>query len=327
MKIFTQRLGLIVIFMMGVLNGFSQNLLPNGSFELHTSCPDYWSIFPNDQITTAVGWYDANGTCDYYHICGTDEANIPNTFKGYQETHDMLDSAYAGFYPFHDGPPPAAREYLRTTFEPLEVGLSYTFSMKVNAADLSPLHIDCFEVLFYIEYIENGPTIAFIDNAQLDFSSYGIISDSINWVTLETNFIADSAYTNLMIGCFEEVEEVVFESTGIGAAWSSYYYLDDLCLRLETSSCQTITTGNSEVVSTLDEELYFFPNPTNSLTTIVLPKNEPAKIFIYDLQGRLERELQANTQEVQIELPVEQGVYFIQVVGESYSSSVKVVKE
>lgn len=36
--------------------------------------------------------------------------------------------------------------------------------------------------------------------------------------TLETNFIADSAYTNLMIGCFEEVEEVVFESTGIGAA-------------------------------------------------------------------------------------------------------------
>jgi len=58
-----------------------QNLVPNGSFEILSSCPSN-----GGQINLAVGWNQGNeGSSDLYHACNTSTLGAPNNSHGFQK--------------------------------------------------------------------------------------------------------------------------------------------------------------------------------------------------------------------------------------------------
>ncbi len=88
--------------------------------------------------------------------------------------------------------------------------------------------------VFFSTYRVSRPSLlsAFPLAPQVDYSSYGIITDKINWVTLSKTFVADSAYTHLIVGCFKD--DGVCNANRIGGGQMSidyaYYYIHSIGL-------------------------------------------------------------------------------------------------
>src|SRR4051812_12969049 len=79
-------------------SSFSQNLVPNWSFEDTVACP-----IGIGGIIYSVGWSSFIQTPDYFNSCnistnGTNYAGVPGNFFGYQEAR--TGNAYAGFYTY-----------------------------------------------------------------------------------------------------------------------------------------------------------------------------------------------------------------------------------
>ncbi|HEY3387830.1 MAG TPA: hypothetical protein VGK46_15055, partial [Saprospiraceae bacterium] len=74
-KHYFKRICLFMILVISMSNGYSQNLVPNPSFEEYTECP----------FTVQDGWLEClpwqNGNCattDYYHVCAiSPEVGVP----------------------------------------------------------------------------------------------------------------------------------------------------------------------------------------------------------------------------------------------------------
>lgn len=72
---------------------FSQNLVPNNSFENAWSCPQSYVTFPVDN--PYPDWINPNyGTPDLLHVCSEQDAGIPDNFAGSLYPYDGV--AYAG---------------------------------------------------------------------------------------------------------------------------------------------------------------------------------------------------------------------------------------
>src|ERR1039458_6392949 len=83
----------LLLFIFGIANGvksFSQNLIPNSSFELYDTCPTTL-----DQMSRCQGWSSFSISPDYYNACnGTGGLGVPSNGVGYQAASSGV--AYAG---------------------------------------------------------------------------------------------------------------------------------------------------------------------------------------------------------------------------------------
>jgi len=120
------------------------------------------------------------------------------------------------------------KEYIGTDFAALTIGQTYTMSITVSLADGSGLATDGLGV-FFTTYQLNKPmqSTTLMVTPQVDYSSFGIITDKINWVTLSKTFVADSAYTHLVVGGFKPYGIMLIDSVGNSGPFanSSYYYI------------------------------------------------------------------------------------------------------
>src|SRR5438046_2948461 len=93
--LFPYALCAAIIFIFSSKESFSQNLVPNPSFEDTVKCPDYIS-----ELDYAVGWHTLLNTPDYYNECNnTSKVNagmvgVPSSARGYQTAHTGV--AFAG---------------------------------------------------------------------------------------------------------------------------------------------------------------------------------------------------------------------------------------
>jgi len=106
-----------------------QNLVPNGNFEQHSSCPTN-----TNQLYKATYWINPTvWTPDYYHKCAGGTVGVPNNAGGFQNA--LSDSAYAGIFLYSASP---GREYIETPLTTsLVAGSSYFFEMYINLLDNS----------------------------------------------------------------------------------------------------------------------------------------------------------------------------------------------
>ena len=200
----------------------AQNMVHNPGFELHTSCP-----VSEDQVSFCTEWSDPTGASSDYDnaCCMNSTAGVPINTYGSQTALEGV--AYAGLSPFYSSTS-STKEYIRGNTDPLLVNGVYEVTIHVNKSDISPSATDGLGVLFY----KNGftaPAVPFSnipETPQIDYTSYGIITDTVNWVTLIDTFTADSAYTHLIIGCFKGTS--IVHSTGSDY---SYYYIDSINVR------------------------------------------------------------------------------------------------
>ena len=76
-----QKFTLLFIIFCSSISIFSQNLVPNPSFEEFEECP--WDVTLRHKKMLIPQWYLPNkGTSDYFNNCATFQVDIPNNFMG-----------------------------------------------------------------------------------------------------------------------------------------------------------------------------------------------------------------------------------------------------
>jgi hypothetical protein len=227
-RIFTLLVSLLFCYDGAFAQSFT-NLVPNPSFEIRSQCPNGL-----DKLSLATGWdKPTDGTSDYYNVCGGNGAGVPLNQMGVQSAYSG--QAYAGCIAyFAQGN--NYREYLRASIPPLMPGRNYKVGMHVSTANYSGWACNGLGVFFYKQDYPRPATFSGLIpvTAQVSYASYGVITDTLNWVHLTKTFVPDSSYEHIIIGGIAPDAGLGvnnFNPFGSTPTWA-YYYIDSVYITL-----------------------------------------------------------------------------------------------
>ena len=271
-----------------------QNLVPNPSFEDTLGCP----MFYPDLEGICEHWYSYSGTCDYMNNCSS-VCGYNNQY-GYQEPHSG--AAYAGILAYHKNIPDAREHLGIELLEPVEVGTTYYVSFYVCTAWNNLLaNISCNKMgALLTTYSYNEPEgLQPLPNVAT-ITEEAIISDTLQWTQIFSSFVADSAYSHLIIGNF--FEDALLDTLNLPyqvVPQISYYYVDDICL----SSDSAYASNWTFVGDIHDDEtnVFIYPNPASGVANVAA-EAEVQHIRMFNSLGQLvlEKESKGKTK-LQIE--------------------------
>lgn len=263
----------------------AQNIVSNGSFETHTSCPDNYG-----EVTYCSGWTNI-GSSDYFNSCASIFfASVPDNGSGHIAAFDG--NAYMGFYAYNHlltGTDNMV-EYITAHVPPMTVGTTYDVSIEVALAGKTSNVATSGLGVFFSTY--SRPETVVMDalpvTPQVDYSPYGIISDTLHWTRLSEHLIADSAYNTITIGCYRNMTHTDTMTTNFGL-WSServaYYFIDSVVIMPATgdvTSTTGISTGHHATATVV------WPNPCRERATIVFsePLRHGHTMRLYNSMGQ-----------------------------------------
>ena len=154
------RLLYLSIFIFLTINLFSQNLVPNPSFEIYDECPDDMTPYPQKQLIP--DWFMPNkGTSDYFNACTSVQVGVPANFIG--NLWAFNGKAYAGIVLLEIHPSDTAynnfldyREYLQAKLKkPLIKGKHYIVKLHYAIATYSTYCINGLGVYISKEKVKN----------------------------------------------------------------------------------------------------------------------------------------------------------------------------
>lgn len=262
---------------------YGQNLVPNGSFEEYTTCPDN-----GNQLDYAVGWASYRGSPDYFNPCdATSIVTVPLSFAG--NLNAANGESYAGIIAWHMGEPFNQREYMGAMLgAPLIPEVPVYLSFKVNMA-MGGTQQDCrwsvdgVGLRFSMEqYMENN-NFPSPNDAAINLMSAP--SDTVEWILVSGVYVPDSAYQYVVIGNFfddDYVTPVLFNSDGnINRA---YAFVDDVCVSYDPDFCPAVTGITNQWI----ERIRVFPNPFTSELCIKTDATNDATMAVWmqDVLGR-----------------------------------------
>jgi hypothetical protein len=239
----------VFLFILFFNHSFSQNLVPNPSFEDYSQCPTAF-----DQINRAVGWSSYKYSPDYFNTCAAIPVSVPNNGRGQQIP--LIGDAYAGIGTY-DAQGSSIREFIGIQLtETLIPGNKYFVSAYVSRSN---------------SFVTNGASNKFgfrfstipydvfnpvpVDNFS-HIHSDSLITDSINWTKIGGSFIADSLYRFLIIGNFyDDANTDTLETNGFGA----FYYIDAVCV--SSDSLYDLNWTSIETPLLYSKEIVAYPNP------------------------------------------------------------------
>jgi hypothetical protein len=270
----------IIILSIIVKNNYAQNLVPNSSFEIYSSCPTGPS-----QTNKAVPWYDPTaGSSDYDNSCDIGFANVPFCAGGNGYQFARTGNAYAGLYALN-GMGNANREYIQVQL-------------------VSPLIADsCYLVEFYCNLMNNmGYSInklgAYISSIAVNavgpgsvmsytpqITSHIFLSDTINWMHVSGYYHAIGGEKFITIGDYKPFSASDTLNTGLAAGYYGAYYLIDDVSIVKVAGCDT-TLGVHEI--NYRNSFTLSPNPNNGemVFEYSLPLQSSGIFILYDITGR-----------------------------------------
>jgi hypothetical protein len=242
------------------------NLVPNPSFEDTILCPTFIG-----DITPANHWLNFGGSADYFNSCNHDILSVPNTVFGYQFPH--TGNAFAGLitYVWQQAPGwPDYREFIGVELiQPLVISQKYYFSFYFNLAGYLPgyqyIAANKIGLKFSTTTFSLNQPPALTNSAS--FFTDTILKDTLNWVRLSGSFVADSAYSHLILGNFFDAfhtDTAIFGGPPFGGS-SAYYFIDDICVT--TDSMYNNSWTSIDKVSN-DLEVKIFTDPALQLISI-----------------------------------------------------------
>lgn len=202
---------LLLILLLSPLILNAQNMVHNPGFEQVVACPTAWTQLDHNHVTD---WDDPlHHSSDYYNTCSANiiECGVPGNGSGYQVPYEG--NAYAGFLAYN---PNGSEEYVNGVLNALQPNIYYRVSIKVTPAENYVNCSDGLGVYFYTGTLFGPPAIG---NVQIDYTPYGIITDTANWTDLVDTFYATQAYTGILIGDFHSVSQTLIPG-------STYYFID-----------------------------------------------------------------------------------------------------
>lgn len=229
------------LFTLALLPAFASaqiNLVPNPGFEEYKQLP--CQCMQNDMSEYLVAWDAANaGTSDYitdlaqpgcYADCKGDNG------QGIQVPHGG--HAMVFFYNEYD----TYREYVSVTLsQPLVPGKKYYAEMYVSLTDHSQFATNNVGMCFFNSK-RSVSGDGYIITAKPQVNSAALITDSKGWVKVSGTFIADSAYSFLVIGNFfspattkQQPVAVAGRDPEAGGKFAGYYVDDVLVKAMESS--------------------------------------------------------------------------------------------
>lgn len=270
---------LLCLFIVGF--GYGQNLVPNPSFEDALGCPS-----GAGEIDKATSWTTSCGSPDYYNTCDPNpfSMSVPNNWAGYQ--FPASGNAYTGIITYSNSFPDA-REYASCTLlSPLNIGTKYYISFKVVLALTNNIQLNCASdkigamfttgASFCNTLITNNPPVY----------TNSVITDSLNWTRISGSFVADSTYSNLVIGNFFNDANTDTLKFFNDFSDNAYYFLDDICVSTDSIYANNYSyTGIEESNSLSDITCY--PNPIVDQITIQNLSHQKMDVEIYNLLGEL----------------------------------------
>lgn len=305
-----KKLKFILVIVVCVNNICGQiNLVPNGSFEQYTQCPN-----STGQTSYTNNWFWAGASTDYYNTCSPQgNMSIPENIYGYQNSADG--SAYIGMnlFAYYES---QSQFYIREPISSaltsaLQIGTKYFVSFKVS------LTLNNFESCCAVNKIgarfttfpytdANGLNPAPINNFAHIYSN-AIVTDTSNWTTISGNFIADSSYTYITLGNFFDSTQITMIDyfNNYPQTSASYYYFDDVRVSLDSIFVNSLNKINTK------DGILIYPNPSNGkveFNQLLIGKN----IEIFDLAGRkvFTDSIQSNFIDLSF---LNSGIYFIKI--------------
>lgn len=321
----------LVIFWATAINVFGQNLVPNGSFEIYSSCPNEQA-----QFQLATPWINPTACSpDYFNACCPPifiapdiyihSVGVPQTGVGYQSAH--TGDAYAGIFTFslnendHN-----LREYIQVELtDTLTQGIKYVVSFYANLPDDFWYSINTLGAYLSVDSISRNDMLLFEVIPQILNDSTNPLTSKDDWMLITDTFIsATGGERFITIGNFNDDAEsdTILQPNGLGNQYHAYYFIDDV----------SVVALDTHVGLIENEEVKFsvFPNPAiNSLTieSHSMVNNHLSFVSIYDITGRqIGQWSMINNKKVIDVSNFAEGVYIIQLQSHQGLVSRKFVK-
>jgi hypothetical protein len=304
-------------------HALAQNLAPNPSFEAYHTCPTGMN---GGQGMTVKDWSSPNWyTPDYFNAClkTPKTAGTPENSSGYQVPKDG--AAYIGCYIYNTAGKDV-KEYIKGTLvKPLQARERYRVSVDISLADtLSNIACNGFGFLFFTNTIggnydsTEGNTIAV--RPQVDYSSYGVVTNKLGWTTMVDTFTADSAFTHVVFGGFIEKNKMDTVQY-VASFWTkAYYYIDNVKI-------ESLTYLNSLGIDGTDanKNVSFAPNPFSETAVLRFnnPEREAHTLVIINSMGAIVRKIEHITgDEIKIHREaLDHGIYYYQLWDKNHAAA------
>lgn len=308
-----------ILFLFLASFSFSQNLVPNPSFEEYDTCPTGISNVGDYQINHCLNWTAPTlATSDYFNSCSGFGVNVPNAAFGYQNAFDG--QGFLGVMLLIQEGEVSYFEYVQSKLvHPLEIGKTYEFSFHVNLANGSDYAVGSIGAWFTNASVSSSsgtPIFSSLPNVQ---NESGILSDTISWMEVKGKFNATGGEEYITIGYYTDTlspDTLRNNPNAVPVAIYSYYYIDGLELKEveEVVVIPNVFTPNGDGVN----ETFDLPFPYSKVTIL----NRWGNLVWYGSKG------QSWDGKSQGGLNVSDGVYFYIVEAESkkYQGFVQVVR-
>src|SRR5690606_5756731 len=196
------RIFFCLFFTITSFNVFSQNLVPNPSFEEYLDCPYSTAEFE----TQVIDWYSFNETPDYFNICSNEIegfAGVPQNAWGWQYAQEG--NAYGGIISYSHTYE-NAREYIACPLnESLIPNQQYYISFYVSKYDGGELeYVSCstnrLGMKFFIDPVYNSDSNPYLPQNESDIEYNEMLTDTSSWTLVTGSFIPNQSYNWLAIG-------------------------------------------------------------------------------------------------------------------------------
>lgn len=282
------RLGLVLgcLGFVTLLRCEAQNLVPNPGFEDTDSC------------TFGLGlgalhhWYSAYFTPDHLQSClPYGSANsLPLNIFTFQ--YPFEGNSCAGIFTYDGSSGQDWREWLiAPLLDTLVPGQTYFCSFRANAAfggsEQNPINrlasnnLGMVFTTYDRQWTWGDPYPAALDQAHILYPQ--ILSDTVGWTLVSGSFVADSAYTYLMLGNFFSnalTDTLHFESDIPAWAMYSYALLDAVCVSPTPDGCEL--SQGVEAIGGAGPFVY--PNPAKDV--LVIGNVAGSDAVVLDMLGR-----------------------------------------
>lgn len=257
----------LIFFTICVQVCYSQNLVPNPSFEQYFECPGFYNT-PGRGRNFAPGWTSpTQGTPDLFNRCSLGNAGVPHNWAGVAHAHKGY--GYSGIYAWISN---NYREYLQAKLlDSLRAGQKYKVEFFYRLSTFSKYGVDRIGVLLSdsIQQIQH-------DRAWAVTPSFTHVMDSAvskkadQWIQARFEYMAKGGEKFISIGNFtpdKELKKFKLELAQVNEpllSKAAYFYVDDVSVTLmeaELPKVDSVDLATKKVIKTNEvyilKKIYF----------------------------------------------------------------------
>ena len=297
----------VILICTCTLRVYTQNIVPNPSFELFSNCPKV-----PGEITKCMFWENVNNsTCEYFNSCDIDEVvGVPVNIGGYSFQYAHTGNAYAGILASQIlfG---TIREYLYVKLtDSLKMNESYYFSFYISRSNASKYYVSTMGVYFSSK--DTFSSSGYLLTVEPIIESNFPLQDTLNWMKISGSLTAKGGEQYLVIGNFKDDSHCGLVNTNIGIGDDAYYYIDDVCVSTSATECG-VGVGIEDVK--YSTPINVFPNPANEFVNINYRVHSALRYELYNSMGQLVDKRTLNTSGTDaIDVQhLSNGIYFLNV--------------